>query len=245
MVRVGIVGLANIGKSTLFNALTRTTLAQAANYPFCTIEPNKASCPIPDEKLEILAGIAESEKIVRSTVDFVDIAGLVRGASNGDGLGNKFLANIRDQVDVLIHVVRGFDDENISFSDDIDTEMDAVRDIETVNTELQLADLEVLERRRGGKAGKGPSLLEIDPLLEDAWLDDVAAALDGDFLPFYYMTVYFTILIIFNDDFGVFSQTDAPRCGRATTPRKKMGKARRRSVTQRRSCAVMRSRRSA
>lgn len=181
MVRVGIVGLANIGKSTLFNALTRTTLAQAANYPFCTIEPNKASCPIPDEKLEILAGIAESEKIVRSTVDFVDIAGLVRGASNGDGLGNKFLANIRDQVDVLIHVVRGFDDENIAFSDDIDTEMDAVRDIETVNTELQLADLEVLERRRGGKAGKGPSLLEIDPLLEDAWLDDVAAALDGDF----------------------------------------------------------------
>jgi hypothetical protein len=200
---------------------------------------------VPDPRLSQLRALYDSERELPTSLEFVDIAGLVEGASKGEGLGNKFLANIRDQVDVLIHVVRGFDDENISFSDDIDTEMDAVRDIETVNTELQLADLEVLERRRGGKAGKGPSLLEIDPLLEDAWLDDVAAALDGDFLPFYYMTVYFTILIIFNDDFGVFSQTDAPHCGRATTPRKKMGKARRRSVTQRRSCAVMRSRRSA
>ena len=178
--RVGIVGLPNIGKSTLFNALTRTTLAQAANYPFCTAEPNKASCPIPDAQLEVLAGIASSEKIVRSTVDFVDIAGLVRGASKGDGLGNKFLANIRDQVDVLIHVVRGFDDTNISH---VDGTTGAVRDIETVNTELQLADLEVLERRRGKsgggkKGGKGAPLLDIDPLLEEPFLDEVAGALD-------------------------------------------------------------------
>lgn len=140
---VGIVGLPNVGKSTFFNALTRAQNAEAANYPFCTIEPNKATVPVPDSRLEELAKIAKPEKIVRTTVDFIDIAGLVRGASRGEGLGNKFLANIRE-ADAVVHVVRCFEDENVVH---VEGGIDPLRDIGIIETELILADMQSLERR--------------------------------------------------------------------------------------------------
>jgi len=140
---VGIVGLPNVGKSTLFNALTRTQNAEAANYPFCTIEPNKATVPVPDGRLEKIAAICKPEKIIHATVDFIDIAGLVRGASKGEGLGNKFLANIRE-VDATLQVVRCFDDENVVH---VEGGVDPLRDIEIVETELVLADIQSLEKR--------------------------------------------------------------------------------------------------
>ena len=140
---VGIVGLPNVGKSTLFNALTRAQNAEAANYPFCTIEPNKATVPLGDARLEALAGIAKPEKVVRATVDFVDIAGLVRGASRGEGLGNKFLANIRESSAIL-QVVRCFADDDVVH---VEGGIDPVRDIEIIETELVLADMQSLEKR--------------------------------------------------------------------------------------------------
>lgn len=140
---IGIVGLPNVGKSTTFNALTKEQNAQAANYPFCTIEPNKAIVPVPDMRLEELAQIAGSAKIIYATVEFVDVAGLVRGASQGEGLGNQFLGNIRD-VDAIMHVVRCFDDENVVHVND---HPDPKDDIEVINTELALADLQQLERK--------------------------------------------------------------------------------------------------
>jgi ribosome-binding ATPase len=141
--KMGIVGLPNVGKSTLFNALTQTAAAQAANYPFCTIEPNVGDVAVPDERLERLAGIASSAQIIPTRLVFVDIAGLVRGASKGEGLGNQFLANIRE-VDAIAHVVRCFEDTDVTH---VEGKIDPIADIETIETELMLADLESLERR--------------------------------------------------------------------------------------------------
>ena len=139
----GIVGLPNVGKSTLFNALTESAAADAANYPFCTIEPNTGRVAVPDDRLDQLAGIAKSAQILPTQLEFVDIAGLVRGASKGEGLGNQFLANIRE-VDAIAHVLRCFEDSNITHVDD---SVDPIRDAETVETELMLSDLESVERR--------------------------------------------------------------------------------------------------
>jgi GTP-binding protein YchF len=141
--KCGIVGLPNVGKSTLFNALTQTAAAQAANYPFCTIEPNTGDVAVPDPRLAILAKIAHSKEIIPTRLTFVDIAGLVRGASKGEGLGNQFLANIRE-CDAIAHVVRCFEDKDVAH---VKGRMAPIEDIETVETELMLADLESLEKR--------------------------------------------------------------------------------------------------
>ncbi|MDQ0473654.1 redox-regulated ATPase YchF [Labrys wisconsinensis] len=141
--KCGIVGLPNVGKSTLFNALTQTAAAQAANYPFCTIEPNVGDVAVPDERLEKLAAIARSAQIIPTRLTFVDIAGLVRGASKGEGLGNQFLANIRE-CDAIAHVVRCFEDSDITH---VEGKIDPIADIETIETELMLADLDSLEKR--------------------------------------------------------------------------------------------------
>jgi ribosome-binding ATPase len=148
--KCGIVGLPNVGKSTLFNALTETAAAQAANYPFCTIEPNVGEVAVPDRRLETLAALAKSAAIVPTRLTFVDIAGLVRGASKGEGLGNQFLANIRE-VDAIAHVVRCFEETDVTH---VEGRIDPIADIETVETELMLADLESLERRLDGLSKK-------------------------------------------------------------------------------------------
>ncbi len=142
----GIVGLPNVGKSTLFNALTATVAAQAANYPFCTIEPNTGRVAVPDPRLAALAAIGKSAKIIPTSLEFVDIAGLVRGASKGEGLGNQFLANIRE-VDAIIHVLRCFENADVTH---VEGSVDPIRDAEVVETELMLADLESLEKREAG-----------------------------------------------------------------------------------------------
>lgn len=141
--RCGIVGLPNVGKSTLFNALTQTAAAQAANFPFCTIEPNVGRVAVPDERIDKIAAIARSAQIIPAQIEFVDIAGLVKGASKGEGLGNQFLANIRE-VDAIVHVVRCFEDPNIIH---VEGSVDPLRDIETIDTELMLADLDSVERQ--------------------------------------------------------------------------------------------------
>lgn len=159
--KIGIIGLPNVGKSTLFNALTNAN-AQVANYPFCTIEPNVGVVPVHDERLLALADHFHSEKIVPATVEFVDIAGLVKGASQGEGLGNKFLSNIRE-TDALLHVVRCFEDSDIAH---VDKGVDALADYRTVETELILADIEHLERRheKVARAAKGQSREALDEL---------------------------------------------------------------------------------
>src|SRR5512138_1814067 len=164
----GIVGLPNVGKSTLFNALTETAAAEAANYPFCTIEPNVGRVPVPDPRLDKLAVIAKSAKTIETQLGFTDIAGLVRGASKGEGLGNQFLANIRE-VDAIVHVLRCFEDDDITH---VEGRIDPVADAETVETELMLSDLESLERRivatRKKATGKDKeSLLQL-PMMEKA-----------------------------------------------------------------------------
>ncbi|MDR1018744.1 MAG: redox-regulated ATPase YchF, partial [Lachnospiraceae bacterium] len=140
--KLGIVGLPNVGKSTLFNSLTKAG-AESANYPFCTIDPNVGVVPVPDERLNVLGEMYNTKKIVPAVIEFVDIAGLVKGASKGEGLGNQFLANIRE-VDAIVHVVRCFEDSNIIH---VDGSIDPLRDIETINLELIFSDLEILERR--------------------------------------------------------------------------------------------------
>jgi GTP-binding protein YchF len=151
--KCGIVGLPNVGKSTLFNALTETAAAQAANYPFCTIEPNVGEVAVPDPRLEPLAALAKSAEIIPTRLTFVDIAGLVRGASKGEGLGNQFLGNIRE-VDAIAHVVRCFEDPDVTH---VENRIDPIADIETIETELMLADLDSLEKRVDslGKKAKG------------------------------------------------------------------------------------------
>ena len=155
---IGIVGLPNVGKSTLFNALTKAQNADAANYPFCTIEPNKAVVPVPDERIEKLSKLVNPARVVNSTVDFVDIAGLVKGASKGEGLGNQFLTNIRE-TEAILQVIRCFDNDDVVH---VDGNVDPVRDIEVIETELLLADVQTLEKKieklqkmaKGDKAAK-------------------------------------------------------------------------------------------
>ncbi|GBR29557.1 redox-regulated ATPase YchF [Komagataeibacter oboediens] len=166
----GIVGLPNVGKSTLFNALTETASAQAANYPFCTIEPNVGRVAVPDARLAELARIGKSQKILPTSLEFVDIAGLVRGASRGEGLGNQFLANIRE-VDAIIHVLRCFEDDDITH---VEGGVDPIRDAEIIETELMLADLDSLEKRivalqkkaRGNDREAAAQVELMEPLIE-------------------------------------------------------------------------------
>lgn len=165
----GIVGLPNIGKSTLFNALTRTIAAQAANFPFCTIEPNTGRVAVPDARLQKLAEIVQPKTVTPTQLEFVDIAGLVKGASKGEGLGNQFLANIRE-VDAIIHVLRCFDDDNVTH---VEGGVDPIRDAEIVETELMIADLESLEKRldqtvkkaRGGEKEAKIRLAVMEPVM--------------------------------------------------------------------------------
>src|SRR5437763_7567265 len=204
MLQAGIVGLPNVGKSTLFNALTAQEAALAANYPFATIEPNVGVVPVPDERLAPLAKIVKTDVIVRATVEFVDIAGLVRGASKGEGLGNQFLATIRE-TDAVIQVVRCFEDENIIH---VEGSVNPVRDIETIQIELALADLQSVEKRRqkadrGAKSGDKDAKCEIElldkiqPVLEEGrparaadLTDDERAIIKGGFLLSTKPTIY-------------------------------------------------------
>ena len=141
--KCGIVGLPNVGKSTLFNALTNSSKAQAANFPFCTIDPNVGVVPVPDERLDNLSKVSNSKKIINTTISFVDIAGLVKGASKGEGLGNKFLSHIRE-VDAIIHMIRCFDSDDIQ---NVNLTIDPIRDLEIIETEMMLADLESIQKR--------------------------------------------------------------------------------------------------
>ena len=178
----GIVGLPNVGKSTLFNALTETAAAEAANYPFCTIEPNTGRVAVPDPRLDALAALAQSQNIIPTQLEFVDIAGLVRGASKGEGLGNQFLGNIRE-VDAIAHVLRCFEDSDITH---VDGDVDPVRDAQTVETELMLADIDSIERQmtalvkksRGGDAESKADLALLEKLL--AHLSDGKSARSTD-----------------------------------------------------------------
>ncbi len=168
--RCGIVGLPNVGKSTLFNALTQTAAAAAANYPFCTIEPNVGNVPVPDPRLNELARVAHSAKIIETQLGFTDIAGLVRGASKGEGLGNQFLGNIRE-TDAIVHVLRCFEDDDVTH---VEGRIDPVADAETVETELMLADLDSLEKRVPAfvkRAGQGDKDAKVAASVLGAALD--------------------------------------------------------------------------
>jgi GTP-binding protein YchF len=174
MLRAGIVGLPNVGKSTLFNAVTRTRKAEAANYPFCTIEPNVGIVTVPDARLEPLRTIAKTTVVIPAAVEFVDIAGLVKGASQGEGLGNKFLTHVRE-VDAIVQVVRCFEDADVHH---VSGTVDPVRDIEIVNTELMLSDLDSVKKRRE-RTAKEVKRGDKDAALEDQILARIEAALDA------------------------------------------------------------------
>ena len=174
MLRAGIVGLPNVGKSTLFNAITRTRNAEAANYPFCTIDPNVGIVSVPDARLAELKRIAKTNVVIPAAIEFVDIAGLVKGASTGEGLGNKFLTHIRE-VDAVVQVVRCFDDADVHH---VSGTIDPVRDIEVINTELILADMEVVQKRRE-KLAKDAKRGDKGAIAEDAVLAKIEAALDA------------------------------------------------------------------
>ncbi len=179
--KLGIVGLPNVGKSTLFNSLTKAG-AESANYPFCTIDPNVGIVTVPDSRLKVLSEIYDSKKILPAAIEFVDIAGLVRGASKGEGLGNQFLSHIRE-VDAIVHVVRCFDDPNVVH---VDGSVDALRDIETINLELIFSDVDMLERRiaKSSKMARGDKKLQAEvDLLErvKSQLEDGATARSIDF----------------------------------------------------------------
>ena len=174
MLRAGIVGLPNVGKSTLFNAVTRTRKAEAANYPFCTIDPNVGIVTVPDARLAVLQGIAKTNVVIPAAVEFVDIAGLVKGASDGEGLGNKFLTHIRE-VDAIVQVVRCFDDEDVLH---VSGSVDPVRDIEVINTELMLADLETVRKKRE-RVAKEVKRGDKNAAAEDAVLAKIETALDA------------------------------------------------------------------
>ncbi len=173
MLRAGIVGLPNVGKSTLFNAVTRTRKAEAANYPFCTIDPNVGVVSVPDARLEPLRRIARTDVVIPAAIEFVDIAGLVKGASQGEGLGNKFLTHVRE-VDAIVQVVRCFEDGDVHH---VTGTVDPVRDIEIINTELMLADLDTVRKRRE-KVSKDVKRGDKTVLLEEAVLGKIESALD-------------------------------------------------------------------
>ena len=174
MLRAGIVGLPNVGKSTLFNAVTRTRKAEAANYPFCTIDPNVGVVTVPDARLAELQRIAGTKVVIPAAIEFVDIAGLVKGASDGEGLGNKFLTHIRE-VDAIVQVVRCFDDEDVLH---VSGSVDPVRDIEVINTELMLADLETVRKRRE-RVAKEVKRGDKNAAAEDAVLLKIETSLDA------------------------------------------------------------------
>jgi len=174
MLRAGIVGLPNVGKSTLFNAVTRTRKAEAANYPFCTIDPNVGIVTVPDARLAVLQKIAKTGVVIPAAIEFVDIAGLVKGASQGEGLGNKFLTHIRE-VDAIVQVVRCFEDEDVHH---VSGTVDPVRDIEVINTELMLADLESVTKKRE-RVHKDAKRGDKDAAAEDAVLAQLIEALEG------------------------------------------------------------------
>ncbi|MCC7177423.1 MAG: redox-regulated ATPase YchF [Acidobacteria bacterium] len=174
MLRAGIVGLPNVGKSTLFNAVTRTRKAEAANYPFCTIDPNVGIVTVPDARLAVLQGIAKTAVVIPAAIEFVDIAGLVKGASQGEGLGNKFLTHIRE-VDAIVQVVRCFEDEDVHH---VSGTVDPVRDIEVINTELMLADLESVTKKRE-RVSKDAKRGDKEAAAEDAVLAKLIEALEA------------------------------------------------------------------
>ena len=174
MLRAGIVGLPNVGKSTLFNAVTRTRKAEAANYPFCTIDPNVGMVTVPDSRLQVLRQIAKTNVVIPAAMEFVDIAGLVKGASQGEGLGNKFLTHVRE-VDAIVQVVRCFEDEDVHH---VSGSVDPVRDIEVINTELLLADLES-ERKRRERIQKDIKRGDKTAAAEEAVLERLEVALDA------------------------------------------------------------------
>jgi GTP-binding protein YchF len=185
MLRTGIVGLPNVGKSTLFNAVTRTRKAEAANYPFCTIDPNVGMVTVPDARLSALREIAGTTVVIPAAIEFVDIAGLVKGASKGEGLGNKFLTHVRE-VDAVVQVVRCFEDADIHH---VAATIDPVRDIETINTELMLADLDSVKKRRERVAkdvkrgDKGAAVEEAVMARIEPWLDEGKPAITLDLSP--------------------------------------------------------------